>query len=81
MIDIPPAIYDHSFPGKVIINDNYGGEISAWDGPCFPFTGIDACAIRVGNICYIYVIRGRITQQLIRHEIGHCNGWSASHNN
>lgn len=77
-IDAPPAIYDHDFPGRVEIHANYGGEISAYDGPCFPFTG-DACAKQIGNVCYIYVVRGKFSVPLIRHEIAHCNGWPGDH--
>ena len=78
-MDMPPAIYDHAFTGPVVINENFGGEISAYDGPCYPWTGSQACAVRRDGTCFIFAMRGKLTPDLKRHEIGHCNGWPADH--
>lgn len=79
MIDHPPIRYDHPFNGKMVIEQNYGGELTSISGPCFPWNGSYACAKLIGNICYIYVMRGKLTPDLLRHEVGHCNGWPADH--
>lgn len=77
-MDQPPAIYDHAFPGSMKLHGGYGGEISAIDGPCFPYIAA-ACARRVGLECHVWYQDGKLTAELLRHEIGHCNGWPADH--
>ena len=76
-VDLPPLAYDHPYPGKTIIIDNYDGSISAWNGPCFPWLGVYACAKSVNGVCYIWAMEGKLrsTPNLMRHEIGRCNGW------
>lgn len=79
MIDHPPVIYDHPFAGQVVVIDNYGGELTAWDGPCYPWLGSQACAKRVKFTCYVFAEKGKLTKALLHHEIAHCNGWPADH--
>lgn len=79
MIQEPPAIYDHAFAGPVVVSDKYGGEISALGGPCYPWMGAKACAVRLNGTCYIFAIKGALSPELLRHETGHCNGWPADH--
>lgn len=78
-IEMPPAIYDHAFAGRIEIYAEYGGELSAWNGPCHQWLGSYACTARIDDVCYIFAIRGKLTPNLLRHEIGHCNGWPGDH--
>lgn len=73
----PPQRFRHPFDGEVVIKENQGGGIFAWDGPCFGTYG-QACAKRIGRLCLIWSMdklndKGRV------HEIAHCNGWGADH--
>jgi hypothetical protein len=74
----PPARYDHPFKGPVEI---------LWLSPtdtvkvCHTWT---ACVFsNHPKVCRIYInsgARGNWTEQsLIRHEMGHCNGWPGNH--
>lgn len=76
MTALPPPQYDHPFHGQVVIEQSYGGELTAMGGPCFPWLGAYACA---KPVCYVYVMKGKLTPELLRHEIAHCNGWPADH--
>lgn len=92
-MDLPPAAFDHPFAGRLVISDNYGGELTAIGGPCYPWTGSKACAFKIGDVGYIFSIKGEIETnpsacyrpndgakcRLLRHEIGHLNGWPADH--
>lgn len=78
-VELPPARYDHPYAGKVNIFAGYDGSISAIGQPCFPWMGAHACAKIIGGECYIYAWAGKLTPELLRHEIGHCNGWPADH--
>lgn len=79
MILDPPAIYDHPYPGEVRFHLGQGGEMTAIDGPCFPWLGSHACAKVIGGVCHIWVLKDKLTPALLRHELAHCNGWPADH--
>lgn len=64
-MDQPPANYDHSFNGPVRLHGGYGGEISAHDGPCFPYVAV-ACARRIGPECHIWYQDGKLTAEVLR---------------
>ena len=83
-IDLPPPRFDHQFDGPVLVIDNYDQSISAIGQPCYPWTGAYACAVmlplpRPTGTCVIFAQHGKLTSELRRHEIGHCNGWPADH--
>lgn len=70
----PPKRYDHPYHGKVITKrveiDDAPGEFT------YAYTYGDT-----GGICVIYVnrrYRGDL-KPILRHEIGHCNGWGPNH--
>lgn len=75
MVDLPPPQFDHPFQGRLEIHAHYGGELTAWNGPCFPFLGAYACAKVVDGVCTIWAVKNKLDARLLRHEIGHCNGW------
>lgn len=79
LIDLPN--FNRPFPGNVVVHDNYGGELTAWNGPCYPWLGVHACGGKIGPDCHIWSIRGKLTPELKRHEICHCNGLNARHDN
>jgi hypothetical protein len=67
---VPPKRFDHPYRGRVVVKrvamDDAPGEIT------YAYTYGDT-----GGICVIYVNerwRGPLGF-ILRHEIGHCNGW------
>jgi len=76
---IPPAEFDHPFPGPTVVTHR-----ANLDGIC---PDACACARRVAHVCQIYVNhsnKGRLyfctwDNDALRHEIGHCNGWGGDH--
>lgn len=82
--NLPPVRFDHPFAGQLVVNSNYGGEISAFDGPCYPWMGAHACSkVELDKsyklVCRVFAQHGKLTASLLRHEIAHCNGWAADH--
>jgi hypothetical protein len=75
---IPPKRYDHPYKGRVEVVElsesfyegHYGGDVLAFtygpdpDGTCRIFINLAYRSLR---------------RRIIRHEIGHCNGWSEDH--
>ena len=90
---IPPEHYDYLFPGPIVIARE--ANLNELNKSCRSnvYRTIPACAERRGNTCQIYMLSDdflkqfdetypsfeRFFKQTIRHEIGHCNGWSADH--
>jgi hypothetical protein len=88
---IPPAQYDKPFAGRLI------HEIVATDqelamscGPATPGFYKHACAYSQPelSLCVIYTLpdetlrsRGLSLREVLRHELGHCNGWKHEEDN
>lgn len=74
---LPPAQYDRPFAGKLIVvkvsfarMQRICGAGRWWVCEGFTFGNIN-------GVCKVYVtVRDA---RLIRHEVGHCNGWPAHH--
>jgi len=88
----PSPQYDHPYRGPLIEHALPWRDARALCGQMVPkiasLSGYvkrpDACAWRAGHVCHIVVPAGRDvpaheTAAYRRHEIGHCNGWSANH--
>jgi len=83
-IDLPPAIYDHPFPGHVTRYEYLASEVSA---RCSDLGGFkheaEACSLAISERDCIIILPwwgvggvGPIAyRSLLRHETGHCNGW------
>lgn len=75
-IPLPPKQYDRPYHGRLIIVDLSWAEMQRrCGGPtwnCYGYTHGDQ-----GGTCTIYVTSRNY--RLIRHEVGHCNGWDANH--
>jgi hypothetical protein len=79
---LPPTEYDHPYKGKLTVT------VMEDDTTIFENCRISliACAKRREGNCTIFVRdaqyikrRGYDPDWVMRHEIGHCNGWPASH--
>jgi len=81
----PPAQFDHYYEGdltiKIVNSLEELHEICRIDNP-----KLLACSQRNQSSCVIVLVKDEIMRQrmwttgmLLRHEIGHCNGWSADH--
>lgn len=74
----PPAQYDHAYTGKLAVYDVTPEQFSFH---C-KYTA-EACAFSFNNYseCHIYIKQGTRYSRasLMRHELGHCNGWPGSH--
>jgi len=53
-VDIPPAIYDHPFPGKVVVYNHLLAEMpkycAGWQIACAPI------AVHPGGTCEIHIL-------------------------
>jgi hypothetical protein len=83
-VEIPPAIYDHPFPGRVTTSNHFLYEIpkycDRWQIACAPI------GINHAETCHIHILtpgQDGVTLEfylkLKRHEEAHCNGWPADH--
>jgi hypothetical protein len=82
---LPPVVYDHHYDGDLTI------RIVATLEELYAICQLDkphmlACSARNGRSCVIVMVADEIMRRrnwntglLLRHEIGHCNGWPADH--
>jgi hypothetical protein len=81
----PPAQYDHYYEGdltiKIVNSLEELHEVCQLDNP-----QLLACSTRNEWSCIIVLVKDEVmrkrswtTGMLLRHEIGHCNGWGADH--
>jgi hypothetical protein len=81
----PPAEYDHYYEGdltiKIVDTLQELHDICQLEG-----TKLLACSTRNHSSCIIVMVRDEIMRQrnwttgmLLRHEMGHCNGWPGDH--
>lgn len=90
-IPLPPARYDHPYTGPAIIRQVSMSELAY---RCHGYWGIVTDQIAMGcswfdsdtriPICVIYIptldeVTLELQQRVLRHEIGHCNGWPGNH--
>lgn len=87
---LPPPEYDHHYEGHLILKlvDSHLELLTLCEKQRQPNTL--ACARRAvdGERCWVFMLsdeqirkRGYTTEILLRHEIGHCNGWPGDHPN
>jgi hypothetical protein len=81
---LPPEKFDHFYPGDLtIMMVNTVDDLRAacgLDAQAHP--NLLACSIRKSSACLIIMVKDEVMRQhgwntglLLRHEIGHCNGW------
>lgn len=80
---LPPVEYDHFYEGDLTIR--MVGTIAELHAIC-KIDGALACAFRNAQSCVIVMVADEVmrswnwtTGMLLRHEIGHCNGWPGDH--
>jgi len=81
----PPAEYDHYYQGDLTIK--IVDSLEELHGVCqLSQPQLLACSTRNEWSCIIVLVKDEIMRQrnwttglLLRHEIGHCNGWGADH--
>lgn len=85
LLVLPPAEYDHAYPGELIVVQSEAAVKRCPEGP-FAFKPVLGCSFRREDRCLVILapddmIRryGWTTAIVKRHEIGHCNGWPANH--
>lgn len=82
-LQMPPARYDHPYRGR--LQTYYGG--SEWLAFECRTGGrvIGGCALRARKgQCSVYInsdFDKEYQKAVLRHEIGHCNGWPRNHPN
>jgi hypothetical protein len=81
---LPPAEFDHVYIGTVRINQLQDIEHAKRHG-CIGVRPV-ACATVYAGVCVIWMIpddqiraNGLAPEIVLRHEMGHCNGWGADH--
>jgi hypothetical protein len=85
VIDLPPAQYDHSFDGTVVVASRtfeqvgvicrIAGGFAAKD---LALGGTFGCSFKLHGRCYVIVpsdVPDKLRDQVFRHEQAHCNGW------
>lgn len=79
---MPPKKFDHPFKGKVYIH--YQGltriilaSLGGWAYTPIPPPGAKECHMFIPKTGWYVNEEGQ--KALIRHEMGHCNGWSPNH--
>lgn len=86
----PPAKFDRPFHGETAIRKLHPKHIEPACKRLYSHYGMESpdtpgCAVltNFGSRCYIIVIDrpfgGTTPEAVIRHEVGHCNGWPADH--
>ncbi len=87
----PPARYDRPFDGKLTIARLPQWRVPGACRALFAGAGLNitvtptqkGCAVAMGRRCSVIIIarayRGVTPEAVLRHEIGHCNGWSNNH--
>lgn len=87
---MPPKKYDHPFDGKLTITEVEYGTARAFCRKNYNSASMAkyGCAtLYEDGSCHIVVSKqssknpGYRKSQVLRHEIGHCNGWPANHPN
>ena len=90
--DLPPAEYDHPFDGEVVVFDELdekalqrecGRAINLRPGAtaiaCAPMGGPGKkCVVHIGEQ-RLLALQASSFENILRHEIGHCNGWPGDH--
>jgi hypothetical protein len=82
---LPPAEYDHPYNGKLTVERTTAEKIK--DGICgFPGSNTVGCTFAYQFSCSVFIAddaalaaRGVTFDTVLRHEIGHCNGWPSDH--
>jgi hypothetical protein len=75
--NLPPVEYDHPFKGQMTIRI---ASTKALAKICYLALTTEACARLRAGICEIYIASDFYRDQImLRHEIGHCNGWGSHH--
>lgn len=85
----PPARFDHPYHGKLRLYRLPQPEVAKrcrWLGVPNPYPEQRGCSFNVGTpgtMCVVIIINKPYLLQtpaaVLRHEIGHCNGWPANH--
>ena len=82
----PPKRFDHPFKGKLTLYRLPQKEVVR---VCQNMPGASlqqhGCSELKGNHCTVVIVdktyMGATPKSVLRHELGHCNGWPASHPN
>ena len=82
---LPPPEYDYPYTGKLLLRRVDTLEELFLSCPNLP-SYILGCAYKRPDSCVVFMIadpfikaRGWTAKILLRHEIGHCNGWPGDH--
>ena len=85
---LPPKQFDHPYAGKLkVVTVLQREEMRAFCGEAFrPWTLGCARRDETNNSCHIVIANDNIIREqkwtpelIMRHEIGHCNGWPGNH--
>src|SRR5262249_27477667 len=81
---LPPPVYDRHYEGDLTLR--VVSTLEELNAVCRVGHFIQACASRHPLNCVVYMVKDEVmreygynTGQLLRHEIGHCNGWPNDH--
>lgn len=87
----PPARYDHEYDGDLTLFQLPQAEVAnlceeVFDAAGFPVEASQTqrgCSWQRGDSCFVVTIdttySGSTPDAVLRHELGHCNGWPYTH--
>jgi len=85
--DLPPAAYDHAFPGEIVLTElstepRVRKICQAFGADILPGGTVLACGFAIRGKCFIFTLSdadlkayGHEPRNVMRHERAHCNGW------
>jgi hypothetical protein len=87
--EVPPARFDRAFAGKLTVQEVSAGQVERMCAAAGPRNsgcafwdlggaGGDRCTIVIAPEAELRA-KGATRAGVLRHEIGHCNGWPAHH--
>jgi hypothetical protein len=86
---VPPAEFDHDYPGMLRITrlSSEDAVRAQCPGGNFNYGRALGCSFRFGNtVCVVYIATDELLESVgidyetaLRHERGHCNGWPNHH--
>jgi hypothetical protein len=78
--DLPPPRYDYPPHMKVIERRISYAELQQMCGPVPMGAVVMGCTFTSNRTCFVHLAPGA-DQRVRRHELAHCNGWNATHDN
>ena len=85
---MPPKEFDKPYTGNLVVTRVKSYEEVYASCPDVAYKGMTACMTSKDGVCKITMVSDSVLEELgippylvLRHELGHCNGWPKDHPN